>query len=264
MATSEVDPAGLRLRARARRDEAHQVLEELRLLERWSTYGEPVVVGSVALDVVVRRDIDLEILCDQPSIADGFALMSALAVLPGVRGIRYRDSRDERGQGLYWKLDYEPAADRPWTVDMWVWPPGSPKDHHHRDQGRAAARRPRHHPGHQRSGYRPRRAGIRALAVSSSPQSWRRHVRRIPCLAWRSRRLGAHDLAARRLGVTGALRGRRHRALLAIRRHLRHVGRRPLRPRRRCRHLVAAPARGGSARTRGGRTWCSQVHVPPR
>lgn len=90
------------------------------MLERWSAYGEPVVVGSVALDVVVRRDIDLEIYCDPPSIADGFAVMSAVAELPKVRGMRYRDSRDERGQGLYWRLDYEPAADRARTIDLWV------------------------------------------------------------------------------------------------------------------------------------------------
>lgn len=109
-----------RARARARSDEAHRVLDELRLHERWSAYGEAVVVGSVALDVVVRRDIDLEISCEQPSIADGFAVMSALVELPKVRGIRYRDSRDEPGEGLYWRLDYYLAADRVWTIDMWV------------------------------------------------------------------------------------------------------------------------------------------------
>lgn len=123
MTTSEADTAELRARARERFDEAQQVLDELRLLERWSAYGEPVVVGSVALDLVVRRDIDLHICCEHPSIADGFAVISALAELPNVRGIRYRDSRDERGQGLYWRLDYDLAADRAWTIDMWVWPP---------------------------------------------------------------------------------------------------------------------------------------------
>ncbi|PZF80082.1 hypothetical protein C1I92_27760 [Jiangella anatolica] len=99
--------------------EAQSVLQALDLLDRWRQFGDPVVVGSVALDLVVRADIDLEIYSAAPAAGEGFVVASALAGLPKVREIRYRDSRDKREDGLYWKVYYELAPARTWTVDMW-------------------------------------------------------------------------------------------------------------------------------------------------
>lgn len=53
-------------RVEARRQSARRVLERLDLLRRWARYGAPFVVGSVALRVVVRPDIDMEIVTDEP------------------------------------------------------------------------------------------------------------------------------------------------------------------------------------------------------
>lgn len=111
-------------RAEARLQTAQELLRELQLLERWSTYGEATVVGSVALGLVVAPDIDLEIHVENPQVADGFAVMSKLAELPKVRRITYLDARDRHERGQYWKLEYEHEVT--WTVDVWVFGPGVP------------------------------------------------------------------------------------------------------------------------------------------
>ncbi|MGW5365368.1 hypothetical protein [Actinopolymorpha pittospori] len=105
-------------RAEARRRVALGVVEELRLLDHWRPYGEPVLVGSVPLDLVVRPDIDLDIYADAPAVRHGFEVVAALAELPKVRSCSYLDLRDSGEGGLYWKVDYELTPEETWTIDM--------------------------------------------------------------------------------------------------------------------------------------------------
>jgi hypothetical protein len=107
-------------RAEGRLRAAYGIVRELELLERWGKYGEVVIVGSVGIGVVVPPDIDMEIHSDEPRVADGFAVMAALAELPKARRITYLDARDRHEHGQYWKLEYELTADETWTIDMWV------------------------------------------------------------------------------------------------------------------------------------------------
>ncbi|MEV7191007.1 hypothetical protein AB0N81_04240 [Streptomyces sp. NPDC093510] len=107
-------------RARDRRSTALRILDALRLTERWQPFGDPVLVGSVALDLVVEPDIDLEIYCDAPSVAQGFAALAPCAELPGVRGMRFANALDLDDQGLYWRLDYEAPSGGTWQIDMWL------------------------------------------------------------------------------------------------------------------------------------------------
>lgn len=74
-------------RARARMQCADEILANLSLLSRWHAVGEPVVVGSVALDVVVRPDIDIEVYADELSPTAGFDVMVPLSELQHVRRI---------------------------------------------------------------------------------------------------------------------------------------------------------------------------------
>ena len=107
-------------RAEGRLRAAYGIVRELDLLERWRKYGGVVIVGSVGIGVVVPLDIDVEIHSDEPRVADGFAVMAALAELPKARRITYLDARDRHEQGQYWKLEYELTSDETWTIDMWV------------------------------------------------------------------------------------------------------------------------------------------------
>lgn len=45
-------------------DEGQKVLDELGLLPELQKYGQPVIVGSFALGLLTRRDIDLEVIVD--------------------------------------------------------------------------------------------------------------------------------------------------------------------------------------------------------
>jgi hypothetical protein len=122
MATSEA-----RLeRARQRRATADTILDRLDLFERWRPLGSPVLVGSVALDVVVEPDIDMEIYSPAPSIAEGFAMLAQCAQLPGVRKLRFTNALDLPDRGLYWRLDYELTSDQTWKIDMWWLPDDHP------------------------------------------------------------------------------------------------------------------------------------------
>lgn len=105
-------------RAEARRRIALGVVEELRLLDRWRPFGEPVLVGSVPLGLVVRPDIDLDVYADAPEVRHGFEVVAALAELPKVRSCFYVDQRDSGAGGLYWQVAYEVTSGETWTIDM--------------------------------------------------------------------------------------------------------------------------------------------------
>ena len=89
------------------------------LLEGWRRYGEPIVVGAVAHGLVVAPDVDLEVYCDEPLIADGFALLSRWAQHPRVYAASFRNALDTPDLGLYWQLRYTAADGERWKVDMW-------------------------------------------------------------------------------------------------------------------------------------------------
>ncbi|OIV38053.1 hypothetical protein BIV57_07765 [Mangrovactinospora gilvigrisea] len=112
------EQAARRERAAEREAAARTVLERLGLLERWRPHGDPLLVGSVALGLVVEADIDLEIYSDAPSIAAGFAAVAPCAELPGVRRLRFTNTLDLDDPGLYWRLDVEHGGET-WKVDMW-------------------------------------------------------------------------------------------------------------------------------------------------
>jgi catabolite regulation protein CreA len=50
--------------------EAERIIEELDLLRLLSAYGEARIVGSVALDLIVKLDIDIHLLVDDPDVLE--------------------------------------------------------------------------------------------------------------------------------------------------------------------------------------------------
>jgi hypothetical protein len=106
-------------RAEARRQAALDVAADVGLLGGWRRYGEPIVVGAVAHGLVVAPDVDLEVYCDEPLIADGFALLSRWAQHPRVCAASFRNALDTPDLGLYWQLRYTAADGERWKIDMW-------------------------------------------------------------------------------------------------------------------------------------------------
>jgi len=105
---------------------ARRVIERLDLLGRWAAYGRPVVVGSVAYGLVVEPDVDLEIFCPRPRVEDGFAVVSQLALEPGVWKVRFSNELEGPDPGLYWQLRYRETASSSgvagegWKIDTWL------------------------------------------------------------------------------------------------------------------------------------------------
>jgi len=111
--------------------EANEVVRELGLNELLKEVGYPTRVGSSAMGLMVRRDIDITVACD--SLDD--ATVSAFAGI-GARLMRRRDcvrsvvfrneTRDWNKQperypdGLYLWLSVSMGDGNEWTVDIWL------------------------------------------------------------------------------------------------------------------------------------------------
>jgi len=50
--------------------EAERIIEELDMLRLLSAYGEARIVGSVVLDLIVKLDIDIHLLVDNPDVLE--------------------------------------------------------------------------------------------------------------------------------------------------------------------------------------------------
>ena len=102
------------LRAAKRRERALRIIEKLDLLQRWSRYGSPVIVGAVRHGLMVALDIDMEIYSDNPKIEHGFEVMSGVARLPGVWKVRFSNELAGPDQGLYWQIRYRDQEGDVW------------------------------------------------------------------------------------------------------------------------------------------------------
>ncbi|MCB2228033.1 MAG: hypothetical protein KQH53_15240 [Desulfarculaceae bacterium] len=97
-----------------------EVLSRLGLRERWARVGRPVLVGSLRFGLMRHPNLDLEIYTETPRMADGFAVISELAQVPGVRSVFFLNAMDTPDQGLYWRVDYEDERGDLWDIDNWL------------------------------------------------------------------------------------------------------------------------------------------------
>lgn len=106
-------------RAATRLRIAEEVLAEFGFVERWRAFGDPVIVGAIAYGLVVAPDIDMEVYCDELRIEDGFDVLKACALHPGVTRARFANELAGPDQGLYWQLRCGHDGDEEWKIDMW-------------------------------------------------------------------------------------------------------------------------------------------------
>ena len=113
----------------ALRAEAEGVYQDLRLGEVLADVGTPTVVGSAALGVLVRRDLDVDVACarlDDAAVAAVAAVGGRLATHPRVRLVTFRNDcgawnqePDRYPDGLYLGVECRAASGELWTVDVW-------------------------------------------------------------------------------------------------------------------------------------------------
>ncbi|HEX9597943.1 MAG TPA: hypothetical protein VF963_01080 [Gaiellaceae bacterium] len=108
------------IRAASLERQAVEIIASLNLLERWSKFGAPRIVGSAAYGLMVVPDIDIEIYCPEPTVDAGFSVVSDLARDPRVWKVRFSNELAEENQGLYWQIRYRNSDEEIWKIDMWL------------------------------------------------------------------------------------------------------------------------------------------------
>ncbi|GII25086.1 hypothetical protein Pme01_46830 [Planosporangium mesophilum] len=110
------------------RAEADAISADLHLDELLPAVGDPVRVGSAALGLMVRRDLDVTVVCPALDAATTGAVAqigARLAVHPRVRQVQFRDDTGVWNtdpaypDGLYLGLRYRSPQGRDWTLDIW-------------------------------------------------------------------------------------------------------------------------------------------------
>ena len=100
-------------------EEAQEILTNLGLLDFLAQFGEAQLVGSVALDLIVKLDLDVHLLVDTPDL---FSICSQiypyLLDQEKVREVRITDWRVEGGLKLGVDVYSMPSGD--WSIDIWV------------------------------------------------------------------------------------------------------------------------------------------------
>lgn len=95
------------------------ILDDLRLMPVLSNYGRAELVGSVALGLIVKLDIDIHLLLGHSELFSVVnALVEYLLNQPKVREVRITDWRVQGGIKI--GVDAYPASSGNWSVDIWV------------------------------------------------------------------------------------------------------------------------------------------------
>ena len=99
--------------------EAETILKDLDLLKLLCTYGTPRVVGSVALDLMVRSDIDVHVVTDCPDLLRvAVDICHVLLKKKDVSVVRISDFQLEEGIAV--AIEHYPRTSGTWSIDIWI------------------------------------------------------------------------------------------------------------------------------------------------
>jgi len=111
--------------------EADEIVRLLRLDELLSAVGHPIRVGSSAMGLMVRRDIDITVVCPRldARALEAFAGIGArlMQATESVVAVRFRNDAgnwnaepDKYPDGFYLWLSVRGSDGAMWTVDIWL------------------------------------------------------------------------------------------------------------------------------------------------
>ena len=106
--------------------EANEVRAGLDLDKLLRTAGEPVLVGSAALGLMVWEDLDLTVVCDALDVERVLAIGVRLASHPDVHALTFRNDTgrwnaapERYPDGLYLGVRYQHDRGAAWRLDLW-------------------------------------------------------------------------------------------------------------------------------------------------
>jgi hypothetical protein len=99
--------------------EAINIVQELGLLEMLEPYGEARLVGSVALDLVVKPDIDIHLLLDRRDVIEATKEIAEYIIIKKkVKEVRISDHLES--DSLKIGIDRYSGTSAVWSIDIWV------------------------------------------------------------------------------------------------------------------------------------------------
>lgn len=143
MASSSPDPnydpayaATLLHRASSMQSEAAELLIALNLPAMLTELGEVELIGSAASGLMVWRDIDLGVRCQNLTPERAWTALSPLTSDPRLVSLHYRNETGSRSpsglpadERLYLVCQYEAAPDAIWKIDLSLWTSPAPRPH---------------------------------------------------------------------------------------------------------------------------------------
>lgn len=105
--------------------EANNVLTKLRLPGRLSVVGRPIQVGSSALGLMTRRDLNINVICAELDLKKVAKICADLIGLEGIRELRFTNGTDTFNQntsttvaGFNLSLTYQAEKGKEWNIDV--------------------------------------------------------------------------------------------------------------------------------------------------
>lgn len=119
-------------KARALREEAHALLADTGLFALLqSEFSDPSVTGSAGYDLMVWREIDIDLAVEADRWREWLGFGMKLADLFESIGMPLRQATylndwvdpHPLGAGLYWGIEFKDGRGNPWKIDIWGWDP---------------------------------------------------------------------------------------------------------------------------------------------
>ncbi|MCU0613034.1 MAG: hypothetical protein MUE60_14760 [Candidatus Eisenbacteria bacterium] len=111
-------------RAAELREEADYLLSSMNLMELLRGFGTVYATGSYAYDLMTWRDIDLCLATDDLSVSSLFRLGGAIAALPDVGSMYYRNefvmATVGNPEAVFWCIDVYRPQGATWKVDVLI------------------------------------------------------------------------------------------------------------------------------------------------
>jgi len=110
------------LQAGLLKEEASKLLEDLNIVEVLSHHGDVHLTGSYQYDLMTKRDIDICVGIEDPSVDVAFAMGKEMSMLAWVGSMYFRNEYVLKTPGnplaMFWCVDIVPPGAGKWKVDV--------------------------------------------------------------------------------------------------------------------------------------------------
>jgi hypothetical protein len=138
-ADPNLDPvyaASLLRRAKALQTEADEVMRTLDVMAILAVLGQPEQIGSSVSGLMVWRDIDVTVRCQDVTLERVWDALRPILINPQITRLSYSNETGARSptgepadQRFYFVLRYETQKGKEWKIDVSVWTSDAPRPH---------------------------------------------------------------------------------------------------------------------------------------